>query len=288
VSIELDSLSTQINAFLGLDTTGGVVLTPAAENPTIVSPSKALVIGTGLALGLLAGVLGAFLVNALRRRVRDDYDVRRAGGGEVLGEITSRRSSVPAGGADLDTIRTVRELLFATMPADSPVVAVADISKGQTLPDVAVNLAHSVAETGRSVDLVVADASQDTLDTIIGALELAPEQGSAGARRFCGEVAGGRLSLIAPSAGTVGLNGASAGSHTPGSSMTVIAVPQNAAHSSLLAAGRLGHTVVLVASKGTSQDKVKETTHDLAVVGATVSGTVLVSRRRRSSRTSRS
>src|SRR4051794_1691024 len=155
VSIELDSLSGQINTYLGLDTAGGVVLTAAAENPTRIAPSRALVVATGLGAGLVAGIIGAFVLNAMRRRIRDGYDVRRAGGGEVLGELTSKRANLPATGEDQDRIRTVRELLLANLPADPPVIAVADITKGESVPDVAVSLAHAVAETGDCVDLVL-------------------------------------------------------------------------------------------------------------------------------------
>ncbi len=40
ITIELDALSTQINSYLGLDTTGGTVLSEARESPTVVSPSR--------------------------------------------------------------------------------------------------------------------------------------------------------------------------------------------------------------------------------------------------------
>lgn len=289
IGIELDSLSSQINTFLGLDTTGGVVLTSAAENPTQVSPSKALVVATGLALGLLLGVLGAFALHRTKRRIGDDYDVRRAGGGEVLGDLSGTDAAIPAAGEELDKIRTIRELLFATMSGNPPAVAVADLTEGDSSADVAVNLAYCLAETGRQVDLVLADAAPEALDDIVGALGLTQEAGPPGTRRYTGTVHGGQLNVVAPPGGTVALD-ACTGSRPKGasSSVTVLAVPQGAARSSLLAAGRLGHAVVLVVSKGgTRHDEVSRTAKELAVVGATVNGTVLVDKNRKTLRPAR-
>jgi uncharacterized protein involved in exopolysaccharide biosynthesis len=285
IGIELDSLSGQINTYLGLDTTGGVVLTAAAENPTRIEPSRSLIVTSGLALGLVIGVLAAFLLNRARRRIGDDYDVRRAGGGEVLTSLTSRDPAIPAADEDLDRIRTLRELLFATMPDDPPVVTVADLTGGGAGPDVAVNLAHAVAETGRAVDLVVADASPANVATIAEALDLAPVSAPPGTSRYAGEVNGGRLTLTAPPRGTIGRDTAASVTGAADAPVTVIAVPQDAAHSSLLAAGRVGHAVVLVVAKGgTSHNEVRQTAKELGVVGATVNGTVLVAKNRKSSR----
>lgn len=283
-NIELNSLSSQINTFLGLDATGGVVLTTAAESPTSVSPSKTLILSTGLGLGLILGVLAAFAINSTDRRIRDARSLQRAGGGEVLGELTSSRPGIPAASDDLDVVRTVRELLFATMPDDPPVVAVADLSTGASVPDVAANLALTAVETGRSVHLVMADADKDAVDLAVRSLGLTPVRSEDGTRRFTSTAHGAALTVSAPARGTLSQMDTAGGAEgiDGGSAMTVIAVPQGAARASLLAAGRLGHAVVLVVSKGgTTAATVNQAAKELAVVGATVNGSVLVPRKRK-------
>ncbi len=286
INIQLDSLSSQINSFLGLDTTGGTVLTAAAQSPTKVSPSRSLVLVTGLVLGLLIGIVLAFVRGALDRRIRDGADVRRHGGGDVFAVLSGGQARVPATDEDLDGIRTVRELLFATMPDDPPVVAVADLSSGPAVSDVAVNLAEVAAQSGRDVVLLMADASTEAVDGAVLGLGLSPLRSSDGVRRFArADEHGGSLTLVVSPRGTLALpvGAQPVGSHAAtGSSMTVIAVPQDAARASLLAAGRLGHAVVLVVSKdSTSATTVARAAHELSVVGATVNGTVLVPRKRK-------
>lgn len=278
VNIELDSLTSQINTFLGLDTTGGVVLTAATESPTLISPSRALILGTGLAVGLLLGAVATFVLHGLDRRVRDGYDIRRAGGGQVLGELHARRAEIPARGEDLDTIRSVRELLFATLPDDPPVVAVADLTSGDRGSDVAVNLAQAAAETGRTVELVMADSEPGLVDRTVAALGLAPLPPEPDVRRF---VRGEQLTLIAPRHEGAGFDPTGVKpDDRPG--MTVVAVPPGARHSALLEAGRLGHAVLLVVSRGgTPRSEVARAADALALVGARVHGSVTVPRRRK-------
>jgi capsular polysaccharide biosynthesis protein len=276
VNIELDRLSAQINTFLGLDTTGGTILTAAEQNPTQVAPGRGLVISSGIAAGLILGIIAAFVYNAVDRRIRDAFDVRRARGGQVLGELEGKQGSLPATDEELETVRSVRELLYATLAAERPVVAVADLTPSAAGADVAVNLAYTVAETGRRVDLVMADFDPTVVESVAQALQLSLVGSGTGVRRMTR----GPLTLVAPSRGNiVALDDAAAGQEGV---MTVVAIPRGAAHSSLLAAGRLGHAVVLVVAKGgTPKRALVQAAEELAVVGAKVHGTVLVSSKRR-------
>ena len=284
-NIELNSLSSQINDYLGLDTTGGTVLSAAAQNPTSVSPSKAVVVTTGTALGLVVGVLLAFVIGAASRSVDDEYDVRRAGGGQVLGALGGSTYSVPAQGADLDTIRSVRELLLSTLREDPPVVAVADLSSGKPVVDVAANLAYVVAETGREVQLVMPETDLELASQT--AEQLGLTQASRDGRTF----RGGNLSLLVPDR-----SGAGVGTPWPtpahdehgASGLTVFAAPHTTKHSFLLEAGRLGHAVVLVvARRGTRRTEITRTSEELALVGARVHGSVLVRKGRKPARSRR-
>lgn len=304
INIELNSLSGQINSFLGLDTTGGDIVTAAAGNPTRVAPSRALVITIGLALGLLLGVLLAFLRNALRRHIEDDLDVRRAGGGEVLTTLRSNEARIPATAEDMDSLRAVRELLMANVPTDRPVIAVADLTTGPPADDVPANFAQVVAESGRPVELLIADAVPDRVEHTAHALGLTTARpgGEGQPHRFTDHMPGGGLTLSAPPRGTLVLERETAevdtglqdpARHLPiggatrrgvrdTSPVTVISVPQDASHASLLGAARLADALILVVSQdGTPVSAVARTAKQLDVVGAKINGTVMVPRKRR-------
>lgn len=283
INIELDSLTGQINSFLGLDTSGGQVLTAAADNDLKVTPSRTLVLLIGLLLGLLAGVVAAILADARNARVSNADDVRRAGGGLVLGELHGKRARIPALEDEAEAIRTIREALLATLPGQPPVVAVADLTGSESVSDLAVNLAHVTAETGRGAKLVVPDADAATVRRIAESLMLVPApDSSAELRRFTGIdglllVAGARraLRIDDPAIGSPN------GHHAVSVPLTVIAVPKETAQSSLMAAARVGHAVVLVVTKGvTTKATVAAMARQLAVVGAHVHGTVFVGRDR--------
>ena len=282
INIELDTLSTEISGFLGLDTTGGRVLTTAEENPTTVAPSRALVLAVGLLTGTLLGVALAFLLAALDRRVRDEHDVRRFGGGEVVGRLTGATTAVPMDGTDMDELRAVRERLLATMGDGPSAVVVADEStaKGR-VPDVAANLAVAFAETGQPVELVLADADEETRDVVTEALGLAPVAGGTDGKPRLAQQSG-QITVTLPPRGIAApsaprTNGAAGRPH-----MSVIAIPRGASDADLLSAARSCPRVLLVVSRsGTQRAAVSHASRVLAVVGAVIHGTILVPRRRR-------
>ena len=279
ITVELDSLTGQVNSFLGLDTSGGQVLTSAAQGDTHVRPSAGWVLLLGLLLGLLVGVVAALVADARNRTLGNADDVRRAGGGMVLGELKRKRTRIPASDDDAEAVRTIREALLASLPGHPPVVAVADLTGADSVSDFAINLAHVTAETGRGAKLVIPDTDAATVRRIAEALMLVPAPDSTPeVRKFAGLdglllVAGARraLRIDDPAIGSPN------GHHAFSAPLTVIAVPQETAHSSLMAAARVGHAVVLVVSKGaTAKATVAEVARRLAVVGAQVHGTVLV------------
>ncbi|MDX6324573.1 MAG: hypothetical protein QOK15_927, partial [Nocardioidaceae bacterium] len=278
INIELNSLTGQINSFLGLDTGGGQVLTAAAQNDTVVRPVRALVLLLGVLLGLLVGIIAALLADARSKQISSVDDVRRAGGGILLGELTGQRARIPASEEDAESIRTIREVLLATLPGQPAVVAVADLTDDGAVSDFAVNLAQLTEETSRGARLVIPDADPITVRRIAEALTLVPTPDSSPeVRRFTGTdglllLAGARraLRLDDPSIGSPN------GHHAASAPLTVIAVPRETGHSSLMAAARVGHAVVLVVTKGTTaKATVEEVARRLAVVGAHVHGTVL-------------
>jgi len=281
ITIELDALSTQINSYLGLDTTGGTVLSEARESPTVVSPSRILVLAIGVAGGTLLGVVLAFLLAAMDRRVRDDYDVRRMGGGELIGEMVGTGAAIPAEKPDMEALRAVRERLLATMPDNPPTVAVADLTTSGRIPDVAVNLADTFAEANWLVDLVLGDADEELIGLLTSSLGLTPVEDRGGVPRYTRSSDG--MCLVVPPPGVMPPPQGTVRKEPAAKPLvTVIALPRGASESVLLTAGRMGHSIVLVVSRsGTRRSTVTKVSQELAVVGARIHGTIFKPRPRR-------
>lgn len=260
INIELDELASQINSFLGLDTTGGEVLTAAAENPVVVSPSRSLVLASSAGLGLLLGLLGAFALHAVDRRVTDADDVRRAGAGPVLATLPASSAKSPPSEDVAGVLRLLREMLIASSRDASCRVALIDLTDSGRL-DVAVNLAHVASEVAPTRLLVVGmplDTSRRQQ------LETVPAHAP-------------RVQAHAMSSGEWSapqLHG-----HDLHEGAVVVALRGSDVASALVAA-RSGHQLVLLlADRGqTDRRDVEHLSGELAVAGATVAGSVLVRR----------
>lgn len=290
LSADLDALAGQINSLDGIDTQGGSVLTAAEDVALEQSPRKRFVLVTGVLGGFLLGLVAVFVVNVLDRRVRDPYDISGAGGGAVLTVLRSRTGTVvDDGGSDADAIRSLRERLLATMPLDDPVLSVIEVNQGNEQLDVSVSLARAIAATGATVNLVVPAHSHSIVDAVrdsLGPVELKEENAW---RRYRGPVVPG-LTLCVPSPNAlrgetpVDLVADLLKARASGGVMTLLALPPTASRSLRLAAGRLGHAVVLVVSEGeTKIDQLARLADELRAVGATVHGSVLVPKGRRTS-----
>lgn len=280
ITLELNNVASQISTFQGIDTTGGTTLIGAGESAVTISPSKRILVGTGFGLGLILGLLGAFLVDRSDRRLRDQFDVRRAGGGDVLSELDGSSATLPASGKDVDAIRSLRERLLATLPGASPILAVADLTRGPS--DLAANLAYAFCETGRRVDLVMPGASPAFLAALVDGFGLTDEGETEGVHLY----SGGTLDVLVPAEGSLPVAGElfvadRLSDDSRRTDLTVIALPPKAERSQLLAAARLGHSLILVVSRrSTGAGRVSDLADELGAVGAVVHGTVLTPRNR--------
>lgn len=282
LSRDLDALLDQINSLSGIDASGGSVLTLAEDATLEVSPRPLLVLATGLLGSLILGIVAAFVANVLDRRVRDAYDVTGAGGGAVLTRLPSRRGTVNTRNGDADGIRSLRERLLASLPPEDPVLCMAEVNRGADQLDVEVNLAIAVAASGMAVDLIVPEHSERSVSEVRRALDMVAHPGTTTWKQFQSPVTPGLTLLVpwadarnrAPTADmVVELLRSREGS--PG--MTMIALPPEGSRSLLLAAGRLGHAVVLVLSEAETRiDQVARLATELQAVGATVHGSVLL------------
>ncbi|WP_164479107.1 hypothetical protein [Nakamurella antarctica] len=196
---EINSLLTQKSTLERIDTTGGSVLSLAAENAVVSAPNAATVLATGGIAGLILGVILAFVVNAVDRRLRSRRDVERATRRPILAELTLQEGTLPAFGADHEALRLARERIISTMPNSVGVIVLFEAT-GAKLSDVGLNLALVLSQGGREVDLIIPAAATNSIDRIIVALDLMPAEGGQG-RLFRSDKAPS-LNLLFSAAGT--------------------------------------------------------------------------------------
>lgn len=96
IQVELDSLLSQRNALTNVDTTGGIVLTSARDSQLEEAPAKKMTLATGLAGGLVLGIVAAFVRNPLDRRLRSATDVSEVLGTGQLADLEPRRGELDA------------------------------------------------------------------------------------------------------------------------------------------------------------------------------------------------
>jgi uncharacterized protein involved in exopolysaccharide biosynthesis len=106
-SILLESLRTLLGQQFELeriDTSAGRVISPAAENYVEETPSRTLVLASGLLGGLLLGAVAAFIANATSRTVSSQRQLAALLGSQSLGEVLvddTARTRDDVGAADV-------------------------------------------------------------------------------------------------------------------------------------------------------------------------------------------
>ncbi|MGA8210921.1 MAG: Wzz/FepE/Etk N-terminal domain-containing protein, partial [Nocardioidaceae bacterium] len=283
ISGDLGAVASQMAKLQALDTTGGTVLATADPSTTRISPRAYSVLASGGFGGLLLGLVLAFVVNLLDRRVRDENDVEAAGGGLVLSRVHDRSGEVPAMGDDLDSIRSLRERLLAVLPVDGAVVAVADVNRHGLPTDIAVNLAIVTAQVGLRVNLVLPEHAPEVVRALRVRLGLSPT--ATGARVVSPRFEGVSVSVLGATDTDSGVSADEITDLLAGrddeADLTVVALPPSCSRSLRLSAGRLGHAFVLVVSeRDTRIEQVAALATELTAVQAVVHGSVLVPRER--------
>lgn len=84
---QISALLTRTNQLEGVDTTGGVILNPASMTQIDVKPATTLTVATGLAVGVLLGIVIAFAGHSRRKIVRGPQDLLRNLEVETIGEL---------------------------------------------------------------------------------------------------------------------------------------------------------------------------------------------------------
>jgi capsular polysaccharide biosynthesis protein len=288
IRAEIDSVLQERSKMAGIDATGGSVIASAADSRVETSPNQPLVLATGLLAGFVLGLIGAFAIDNIDRRIRDRADVEDAGCGPVLATLRGRGSTTPTSGDDVDAVRSVREHLLAAIPLKDAVVSVAEVTTNNEPTDVAVNLAVEMADAGVPTDLVLAEYPAATVAIIRAALGMRISLPSLqDASRF-ESISHPGLRMFVPGPTEEGENPSTAFvSRLPQSGdgeaapMTIIALPPGASRSLILASGRLGTAVVTACVVGnTRKGELAELIEDLTSVNAELAGTVLLTNRR--------
>lgn len=126
---EQQQLLTQINDLLAarnevntVDTTGGIVLTPAGKNTPYALPSRTTTVVTGGAVGLVLGVILAYVRNPFDRRVRTPKEAASLVGAPLLGQVNQ-----PKGMPELTeeaALRLTAERIGSTLQPETRLVIV--------------------------------------------------------------------------------------------------------------------------------------------------------------------
>lgn len=159
---QIAAINEQYVALDASQTVPGAIITDPQVPTAPASPNVIIILASGGLLGLLVGVLFAFLVDRRDRRVRSRRDLLRLGLDPMVPSVT-----VPPAGQiasplnthyDPEAMRMLRNSLLAQMPAHRGSVMVASASRGSTGSAVSLNLAATLARTGLEVILVSADS----------------------------------------------------------------------------------------------------------------------------------
>jgi capsular polysaccharide biosynthesis protein len=281
--LELTDAVTLINNLNSVDTSGGTLITSALDNPVKFNPNSKILIGGGGLIGLIIGVSLAFLVNAFDRRVADGRALTASGGGAILSELASKHAKVPAVGTDLDQIRSLRERLLTSVPSGATLV-VMDLVIRDRPSDVAVNLALAMTESGDPVRLVLPDHDARHISLLTGALDLEELESAPDLTILRSRWAPELEVVVTQDEHELGAPGARfVNTLTPDGTQatTLVSMPPTAPRSLWLTAGRLGHSIILVAARReTRVSAVRQLGSELEAVNAVVHGSVLVPRRR--------
>ncbi|TDD90178.1 hypothetical protein E1293_03870 [Actinomadura darangshiensis] len=152
---------------------GGEIITSASPPPGPASPNPAKFLPSGLAGGLLLGIILAIMYDRVDRRVRVAGDVERVLDLPVLLSIPQRRGKeelglLPARSRSGQNFHELAHELTATLGHGNHVILVTGAAPGPGSSIVSVNLAAALARTGSNVLLVCANLQSPLAADLLG------------------------------------------------------------------------------------------------------------------------
>lgn len=147
----ITDLNSQLSPLTARRITPGSVISPAAEPTGASSPRTLLVLVSGIAAGLVLGLLAAALIDRLDDRIRRVEDLERISGLRILARLPGAgRSGALDAARNRQIFRRVRQLVAE---ADDPAVLAVVGTCGGTIGEY---LVDAYAAAGSSAALVVA------------------------------------------------------------------------------------------------------------------------------------
>lgn len=150
ILVELTQILSERTSLRSLITTGGNVLTDAAQNAVTVAPSRKIAVATGIGGGIVLGVVLAFVRDTRSRRLRSATEIAHATGSRVLARMTDPLPVPPLSNADAASLAVVRERVIASLPSANRLLVIDDADDGS---GTAAELVAAVAGTGRRARL---------------------------------------------------------------------------------------------------------------------------------------
>src|SRR5829696_10179881 len=171
-------LEQQLATLEQLNLSPGAVIEPAAL-PTAASRARPVRVGLGLVVGLVVGILAAFLWDRIDTRLRGPGELAERLGRPILGQIPRLRRRRRRGAslamvdqpesAAADAYRRLRaRLTEVTGRLELTSIMVVSPGHGEGKSTTAANLAVAVAESGRGVLLVSADLRRPRIHELFG------------------------------------------------------------------------------------------------------------------------
>jgi capsular polysaccharide biosynthesis protein len=172
---QLKSLTGQLSTLYGeaAQTSGGSIITMASPLGRPISPEKSLVVPSGFTVGLVLGLIGAFVWDRRDKRIRTARDAERLLGLPVLLSLPAKPSGrqVSLASPQSRTGRAFTELahgVAASLGEGSHVVLVAGASRGPAVSVVAASLAATLARTHSKAVLVCAALRDSVAPELFG------------------------------------------------------------------------------------------------------------------------
>lgn len=287
VTIELNTLLSQKSMLEQIDTAGGSILTTASRNDVVFAPGRAQALVAGLLAGSVLGIVAAFVINPLDRRLRNSREIQRAAGGEILADIREVDAVVPEREKTLEQLRAARERIMNGLPPNAGTLTLFnDAPDGQ--PDIPANLAFVMAQGGVATELILPHVPAELRLALRDGLKLdlvraddsgdLYQSGSAPQLRvffpatapadtaspYISQTTWDRLETASPS------------------SFRILALGPEAPPSSVLAALRLSDCMAIIATaRRTRADTLVQVLTEAARLGTVFLGTITISHRRR-------